>query len=103
MQDVLAPMMSERFALARWLVDNELIDGGWMSADGPPLASELAAPVRELGAHTSEGISQLGRLSNAELEEMPALASLPAQRRALLLGVLRKKIAELKATEHDEL
>ena len=47
-----------------------------MSAEGPPLASEVAQPVRELEAHTSAGLRRLRALSDDELVALPALAPL---------------------------
>jgi len=103
------PRMHHRHKLARWLVHSELIDsegfsdehldreladpkrghGGWHSADGPPLASDLAPAAEALKAHTHEGLLALRHTAEAELKAHPALSKLTPQKRdALVKAVL---------------
>jgi len=115
------PRMHERHKLARWLVDHRLVDkegfsdealerevidikrghGGWHSADGPPLASVMAAAVGALKAHTHEGLHALRHSSEEALRAHAALSELPAERREVLIKVVLAKVREV--VEKDEM
>lgn len=114
------PRMHERHKLARFLVDHRLIDnegfsdahlerevddrrrghGGWHSADGPPLASPLAAAVQALRAQTHEGILALRHTTEAELRAHKALEALPDAQREALVKVVLDKVR--RAVQKDE-
>jgi len=90
--------MAERLAVATWLVDAGLVEGGWNSAIGPPLASAYAPAVAQLNAHRREGLLAL---RHTDLAAHAALAKLSPEQRDTLITALHAKTAEL--TAHDEL
>jgi len=96
-----AAMLKERQAVASWLVDNGLVEGGYNSASGPPLALDYAPAVISLKAHTTSGLLALRQLSLVDLSTHAALAKLEPARRDALAAVLSAQIRQL--TAHDEL
>jgi len=88
-------------AVASWLVDNGLVEGGYNSASGPPLALDYAPAVISLKAHTTSGLLALRQLSLVDLSTHAALAKLEPARRDALAAVLSAQIRQL--TAHDEL
>jgi len=96
-----AAIMATRLALATWLVDAGLIEGGWNSAEGTPLTSDYAPSVLRLKAHRREGLLALRDMRKAQLTAHAALAHLSPERRAALAAALIAQVNKL--TAHDEL
>jgi len=86
--------------LDRPLADRKRGHGGWHSADGPPLASPLAAAVQQLRAHTHEGLLALRHTSEAQLRAHQALTTLPEAPRAALVRAVLERVQH--AVQKDE-
>jgi hypothetical protein len=95
------PLMQSRHAIAKWIVDHELVEKGWHNNDGPPLSSAYAPVVGALMAHTKDGILELRHENAASLAQRPELESLSASEKEALIKQLLDAVA--KATAHDEL
>jgi hypothetical protein len=95
------PTMEERKRVADWIVDEELIDGGHHSDEGPPLATVYAPAVTELGVHTADGLQALRHHTDASLRTLPVVAQLPPKEQDIFVAKILDKVAA--ATNHDEL
>jgi hypothetical protein len=95
------PAMKERFDVATWIVDSELIDGGFHGEEGPVLGTDFAPAVTELQVHKQEGLEALRHHSEEDLSKIPVVAALDPEKRKAFVKLVLDKVAA--ATAHDEL
>lgn len=104
-KELAATDLKERAELAVWLVGVGLAD--FMGAEGPPLLSPYAEPVRALNVHTASGLLEHRHSSAEQLtvrcKELRAARHLSEVQRAKLVDAILQKVQEASASTHDEL